>query len=173
MKSLIILFALLIASPAIADDDDDGGAPAPVVNVTVNVSGGDSEFVGFTLGTITGGEGIVAMNAVCQLEFGTDARLCTSEEYFTSASAAEPLARAWLHPTVVGNTATGLSNRQLLDFSGLGASRFGSSNFPSLSCNGWQSTSNSALTLEALQGGKPLLGSCADSNAVTCCAPAE
>lgn len=172
IAALAIISTFVLTTPSMADDDD-GAPPAPVVNVTVNVSTGASEFAGFSIGTITGGEGIVAMDAVCQLEFGPEARLCTSEEYFTSATAAEPVSRAWLHPTVVGNTATGLSNRQLLDFSGLGATRFGSNNFPSLSCNGWQSLSNSALALEGLAGGKPVLASCADTNTVTCCAPTE
>ncbi len=172
MKYLIILIALFIASPSIADDDD-GGAP-PVIDVTVNVSTGAAEFIGFTVGTIDGGQGIVAMNALCQLEFGVDARFCTSEEYFTSASAAEPLARAWLHPTIVAATGTGTTNRQVVDFSGLPSLPVGSNPFAGLSCNGWQAvTRDNGLALEALAAGKPVRSFCGDVNAVTCCAPAE
>lgn len=163
MKKLIVAFAFLITVPAIADDEP------PIVNVEVNVSTGANQFVGFSIGTISGSQGIVSMHALCQLDFGPDARMCISEEYFTSATAAEPLSRAWLHPTIVGNSLPSTSSSGLTDFSGVSSERF-----RTLNCNGWQrGATDLGLALEALSAGKPVFNSCADPIAVTCCAPAE
>ncbi len=59
------------------------------------------QFVGFTddvptaTDTINGGQGMLAMHALCQDDFGPDARMCTSEEFWLSPNAAAA-ADSWL-----------------------------------------------------------------------------
>ena len=59
------------------------------------------QFVGFTddvptaSDTISGGQGMLAMNALCQDDFGENARMCTSEEFWLSPKAAAA-ADSWL-----------------------------------------------------------------------------
>ena len=48
------------------------------------------EFVGFSSGMVDGGVGIFAINAACQADFGPDARMCTSEEFWRSPGATSP-----------------------------------------------------------------------------------
>ena len=59
------------------------------------------QFVGFTddvptaADTISGGQGMLAMHALCQDDFGENARMCTSEEFWLSPNAAAA-ANSWL-----------------------------------------------------------------------------
>ncbi len=61
-------------------------------------------FVGFTddapgalPDTIDGGQGMLAMHALCQDDFGAGSRMCTSKEFWLSPNAEAPTVNSWLH----------------------------------------------------------------------------
>ena len=83
-----------------------GFSPAVAGHLTGNKghgsgSGGSGEFLGFT-GAITdaGVGGIAGMNALCEAEFGDNARFCTTEEFMRSGSQGVPSSAAWIHPVL-------------------------------------------------------------------------
>ena len=43
---------------------------------------------------------MIAMHALCQLDFGLDARMCTDEEFWLSPNAEAPMNDAWIHNTL-------------------------------------------------------------------------
>jgi len=47
---------------------------------------------------VLGGIGFIGMHATCQFDFGPDARMCTSAEFWLSPNAAAAIPDAWLHP---------------------------------------------------------------------------
>jgi len=106
----------------------------------------DYRFVGFSTGTIDGIQGMIAMHAKCQEDFGASARMCTGEEFWLSPSATAPAAIAWVHS---------------VDFIGLSQ---GSS-----SCNGWTSTGDNGQVVTT--SGKPSALACNVARPVTCCVP--
>ena len=119
------------------------------------------QFVGFTddvtnalADTINGGQGMLEMNALCQDDFGPEARMCLDREFWLSPNAEAPTtSAAWLHETV-GTTNTG--------FIGIGRST---------SCAGWSSgVTGSVVTATGLADNN---ASCVILRPVTCCAPAQ
>ena len=73
--------------------DGEPPAPAPL---------NEFRFIGFTgdatnalPDTIDSGQGMLAMHALCQDDFGENARMCTSEEFWLSPNAAAA-ANSWL-----------------------------------------------------------------------------
>ncbi len=70
---------------------------------------GVDQFVGFTddvptaTDTINGGQGMLAMHALCHDDFGPDARMCTSKEFWLSPNAEAPGASAWMHAVGSGS----------------------------------------------------------------------
>lgn len=111
-----------------------------------------SGFVGFTTTTIDGGQGMLQMHALCQIDHGPSARMCTSKEFWLSPKAIAPTASAaWLHPTSFNDT--------LGDFS-----------LADRACFGWTGvTSPSASGLIVAITGKPSFASCDSQLLVTCC----
>ena len=111
-----------VTQPSIADDDADrdhkksgsivellDAVVAGQQDVTINVTANDGvfEFVGFSSGTVDGSgdstnpgslEGISGMFKPCRDQFGSEARMCTSEEYFRLPNASRPTLAAWVHP---------------------------------------------------------------------------
>lgn len=70
---------------------------------------GPYEFVGFSSGTTKGGAGYPGMNALCQDDFGDDARMATTLEYIVSPEASAPGATtAWIDP--IGPTSSTTCN---------------------------------------------------------------
>lgn len=125
---------------------DDGMANAPY------------RFVGFSTATTNGAVGFVGLHALCQADFGSQARACTSEEYIRSPHAEAPATGAWLLPSVAGgsNTTGGI------DFSGQTVAN----------CRGWTEVSGNLGLSVREQGGIDVSG-CSSSLAVTCCAPEQ
>ena len=106
----------------------------------------DFQFVGFSTGTIDGVQGMIAMHAKCQEDFGASARMCTGEEFWLSPNATAPAAIAWVHS---------------VGFIGLSQGRS--------SCNGWTSTGDNGQGVTT--SGKPSGLLCDVARPVTCCAP--
>ena len=111
LATLLLGLAVVFWAPAAKADcphngDDThqhcggGGGAAP---------SNEFRFTGFTdtddvNHTIDGGQGMLAMHALCRDDFGENARMCTSEEFWLSPNAEAPLVlNSWLHPTRVGN----------------------------------------------------------------------
>ncbi len=128
-----------------------GGAPAP---------SNEFRFVGFTdeatnafPDTTDGGQGMLAMHALCQDDFGPDARMCTDKEFWLSPNAEAPaFASSWLHPVL------------------------GSSDFlrhTSGNCGAWSSPLSTARGRVIKPDGKPNKVSCGIARPVTCCTPIQ
>ena len=152
---VMLASALLLAVAASAVFSAPKEKPAAVSDVF--------RFVGFTddtadagLDVIDGGQGMLAMHALCQDEFSLDARMCTSKEFWLSPNAEAPsFADAWLHSDRQGS-----SN----DFTGI---------VINFNCLGW-SASGFSTGYGVTTAGKPAIGlSCAIDRPVTCCAPAQ
>jgi hypothetical protein len=113
-----------------------------------------SGFLGFSSGTINGGQGMLQMHGVCQLEFGSSARLCTSKEFWLSPNATAPATvSAWLHPIPFSSGGS--------DFSG---------GTPE-SCNGWRDGTSNLNGLVVNTAGKPDISRCDLQSCVACCVP--
>ena len=88
MRTLATLAILLVSLPFVF------GVPAANSN--------EFRFIGFTgdatnalPDTIDSGQGMLAMHALCQDDFGENARMCTSEEFWLSPNATAA-ANSWL-----------------------------------------------------------------------------
>ncbi len=105
-------------------------------------------FIGFTdetfngePDTITGDQGMIAMHALCQDDFGPFSRTSTSEEFWLSPNAYVPTANSWLHS--VGAHRGDIS---WTDFSGLETST-------APHCNGWTNLDGEGMVVTP--DGKP------------------
>ncbi len=118
-------------------------------------SSNEFEFAGFTGQLVLGDVGVLGMHAACQNDFGPDARMCTSREYFRSPNAEDVIGQnpsairreAWIHPTFGSNN----------DFSGINAA----------TCISWKVTTSSGLTVgdDGIFSNLP----CDIDRPVTCC----
>ena len=136
-----------------------------------NGSGGSTSnvfrFIGYTddatntlPDAIDGGQGLLAMHALCQDDFGPEARTCTSREFWLSPNAEahqDDLIYTWLHPDRVTNN---------LDFSGVVTAS------DSSSCSAWTRPEDNIRALSVNQG-KSRLAACDILRPVTCCAPVQ
>ncbi len=86
----LALLSIVVASTALAKPP--AGDPPPPSHIY--------RFAGFSTEVETGGAGIPAMYATCQVDFGDSARMCTLEEYFLSPNAEQADPKAWVQPTV-------------------------------------------------------------------------
>ena len=109
--------------------------------------------------TIDGGQGMIAMHALCQDDFGLDARMCTGEEFWLSPNAEAPSADAWLHNKPFQSTAFSPT-----DFTGFA--------HPNENCRGWTITAGGVAAIVTTDG-KPAIVSCDIARPVTCCAPIQ
>ncbi len=139
------LVAMMMAGPAHARGERFEPPPSGVF-----------EFVGFSVGTVTGGVGIPAMHATCQADFGADSRMCTSEEYFLSPAASapgpDPADWAWVHPGPFGSS---------FEFTSISTLR---------SCDGWGVVVNTKFGATVMETGIVRNVSCDNAQLVTCCA---
>lgn len=115
-------------------------------------------FVGFTdettnalADTIVGTQGMIAMNALCQDDFGPNSRMCLSKEFWRSPNAAAPAAHAWVHSSFVGFSDVTLMGSDPADFT----------------CNGWD---GGIAGLTVTTSGKSKIALCSFARPVTCCA---
>ncbi len=104
LATLLVGLAVVFWAPAAkahcphgGDDTHEhcGGAPA---------TSNEFRFTGFTdetfngePDTIDGGQGMIAMHALCQNDFGENSRMCTDEEFWLSPNAVPPTTFAWMH----------------------------------------------------------------------------
>ena len=85
--------------------DNDAANPVPVVisdPVQVNV-GTNYRFIGSTTTTVPADVGVNGMNNGCRVEFGTQARVCTSKEFFQTPDLTgfpADVESRWVIPTV-------------------------------------------------------------------------
>ena len=115
-------------------------------------TGGVFEFVGFTtIETRDGNDGIVAMHEACQIEFGPDTRMCTTEEYFRSPNAEGTATPAWIQGTSYSSTQdwTGVSDLN--------------------NCFFWSAASGSSVWSVGANG-HLVLSLCSGARPITCCA---
>jgi hypothetical protein len=120
------------------------------------------QFIGYTddvmnalADTIDGGQGMLAMHALCQDDFGADARMCLDWEFWLSPNAEAPATEdAWLH---------GTSGVGPLDFIGRGTGQ---------ACVGWTDVTNQGITVTPT-GLPNRFATCNGLRPVTCCAPAQ
>ncbi len=118
-------------------------------------------FVGFTddatnalADTIDGGQGMLAMHALCQDDFGENARMCTSEEFWLSRNAEAPSTdAAWVHVPF---------GQSLSDFSGVPTND---------NCFGWSRTPawGSTIRPNGQLGVAEVDIQCVTARPVTCC----
>ena len=152
LKRWLLTCAILVALVAVAVP-----AQAQRFEKFIPPPSGVFEFVGFSSGTVDGTVGVLAMHATCQADFGPDVRMCTSEEYWRSPSAADPgPTPAWVHPS----PGPGASGR---DFSGATVS-----DVDLRSCGGWTGINGTGLAIG--QNGSTLAVFCNEARPVTCCA---
>ena len=116
-------------------------------------------FADFSSAMVLGGVGFPSMHAACQLDFGPDARMCTSKEFWLSPNATESLTRAWLHPRIVGG--------------GNAAFEFGASDLLATCARGWRDSTNNNRGLTVGENGHFFQDFCGTPRPVTCCAPAR
>ena len=82
----LALLSIVVASTAWAKPP--AGDPPPPSHIY--------RFAGFSEGLETGGAGIPAMYATCQVNFGESARMCMVEEYLLSPNIFQPDQNAWV-----------------------------------------------------------------------------
>ncbi len=167
LATLLLGLAVVFWAPAAKADcphnNDDthqhcvGGTPS---------TSNEFRFVGFTDeafngldDTINGGQGMIAMHAFCQDDFGPDARMCTSKEFWLSPNAEAPSADAWLHTKPFQTTAFSPT-----DFTGFAN--------PIENCRGWTITAAGAAAIVTTDG-KPAIEGCNLARPVTCCEPIQ
>ena len=109
------------------------------------------QFVGFSSNTVLVGDGLFTMNAVCQVDFGPDSRMATSEEVVESTS--QPILgssqfAAWVRPVIVSThpfqsatSGTSSTKARVYDVSGFNTDK------PDVSCQGWSSTAQGQFGL--------------------------
>jgi len=67
-------------------------------------------YVGFTTATTTGAAGgEVAMNYMCQHQYGETAHICTAGGYFATSGSSTPVTDKWLEPSVGNCVGVGTS----------------------------------------------------------------
>lgn len=124
--------------------------------VVVVVNNGVYQFVGYSDGTTDGGQGFIHMHRLCQADFGDTARMCTTEEFFNSPNAADPVEGnaptegAWIHPIPVSVSIWDEQHR--------------------LACVGWSNTSFSTGSAVLSEGRISESIQCNSDLTVTCCA---
>ena len=144
-------------------------------------------FAGYTVAQTTGSVGgLKRMNALCQAEYGDEARMCTTEEWMMSREISPtPLEyRAWLNPVITHYItyiyeATGERWFRIIDASGAIVEVQGEAGRSYPNCNQWMSASSSAPGTwlhEWEEGSMSVymeIGRCNEEMQVVCCLPAQ
>jgi hypothetical protein len=157
MKRLVLLASLacVLAFPSHAAVDCNANPSHPQCSSDGGGgSAGPYRFAGFSSGTIDGGQGMLAMHGLCQIDFGAEARMCIDEEFWLSPNAEAPsTSDAWLHTPRVVETFTGIDTNK--------------------NCKGWTGPTGYYATIVD-PGGKAALTSCSGKFLpVTCCTPLQ
>jgi hypothetical protein len=122
------------------------------------------QLVGHTTTAHQGGEGVRTFTLACQADYGSAARMCTSEEVLNTIVWPTLTEAAWVRPTIVSSSTDGI-----VDASGIKQTRF------YLSCQGWGTTSSGLTGLTVNPGGglkaydDLLTNVCSIPKPVACC----
>ena len=87
MATLVLGLAVVFWAPAAKahcphnGDDMHAHCPGEPAPSTSN----EFRFIGFSTVTIAGDQGMIAMHALCQDDFGLNSKMCTSEEFWREA----------------------------------------------------------------------------------------
>lgn len=185
--TLLLTFGLAVIFVMPAKAPPPTSVPSPptetiVVNddtnpVPVNVST-VYRFAGYSDDPTTGNAGgIIGMHSICQETFGSDARMCTSEEFWRSPAIAPPApaSASWIQPSFIAFAFTGMGSaveeRHCMYFNGVILSACS----PIVtSCGQWR-FDNSLWkgTVTTTDEGQVLLAACDNSLRVACCLPAS
>jgi hypothetical protein len=185
MNRLWIGLVVLGAIPfAMAQTDGSAaGPPAWDVNVVKSPAVIEYRVVGETEAETTGNSGgIASLHGLCQEEYGSEARACTSVEVIRSPEIANlSLTVAWVQPVIVSQGVIFDPTRQrfsswMTDATGVVSPSSLDDDWPhfaaatvSLSCNGW--TSEDLRDGLVLRQGKVSWAQCVNEHPVLCCAP--
>jgi hypothetical protein len=154
------------------------GAP-PEIALTLPT---EYQFAGYTEATTSGNAGgVFGMHALCQQEFGPEARMCTTKEWWESSNNGpppmEPPKSAWVHSTVITSNITSTGALVLMDITNTGI-YVSDPLFPQerLTCDHWTSEGNNrqGTILKLLDDVQQIFQQdCITMNRVTCCTPAS
>jgi hypothetical protein len=179
---MINVLAMFVCATAVS-----GASPKQVEvtnnSLSVNVSS-EYKFAGYTEQKTSGDtNGYAGMNAICQAEFGENARMCTTKEWFntkvTVPNRQESL-NAWLKPTPVATVYNPNQGETLyMDWIGAELILTGFGGYPlSATCEGWF-TDGGTRGYVVIEGSPTPASShvttinCSSIIHVTCCAPAQ
>ena len=152
MKRLIVvLFACLYFSPAYAAVDCEANPTHPQCSGGSGSAAGPYGFVGYSSGTTDGSPGPVAMYAFCQADFGPNARVCTTREFWLSPTTELPDSEAWVFQADLNWNNIGVSGGN---------------------CFLWTDTSVVGQTIAKIPPSSSF-ESCTSILPVTCCAPLQ
>ena len=93
----------LIPPPQPVTVVNDEAHPVPVIiQDLVRVNTRPYRFVGFSTDTANGGQGPIVMNGKCQDDFGDEARMCDTKDYFdTPIRNPAIITTGWIRPHIV------------------------------------------------------------------------
>ncbi len=164
LATLLLGLAFVFLAPTAKADCPHGGTNDHCGGAAPSTSN-EFRFIGFThthdaFHTIAGDQGMILMHALCQDDFGLDARMCTGEEFWLSPNAEAPSADAWLHNKPFQSTAFSPT-----DFTGFA--------HPNENCRGWTITAAGIAGVVTTDGKPGQIGCSAIVRPVTCCAPIQ
>jgi hypothetical protein len=137
------------------------------VTQAVSALAGSSQynFVGFSSGTTDATAGLFGMNAICQADYGPEARMAKSDEVAEENSIPTlTTTAAWVRPVLILAASTGSSGGfRIWDYSGY------STGSADVTCQNWSTTSGSALSIKS--GGWFWTTGCNESMQVACSIP--
>jgi hypothetical protein len=141
------------------------------------------EFAGYTEQETDGAAGgYTGMNTSCQEEFGKNARMCTTKEWFNTHGtqpAPSDQGSAWLQPVLVTTTYLPVTDDILwTDWSGLGIQAASNVRYQELAmCGQWSASGSQRgyIVVDVASVSPDIIttGSCSSARQVTCCTPAQ
>ena len=182
LKKLLIFYVLVLIVSTTSVIGVAGQNNVTVTNKSmVNVST-EYQLAGYSTGTTNGSAGGVGgMHALCQSDFGEQARMCTTKEWWTSPNAGPPPqgARTWVSPSPVGTHAIPdadyMSGDALLsgwtDWTGYQLTQRLTSIARPPTCLQWTQSAGSLNGSVVTEQGAIEFDGCFETNRVTCCTP--
>jgi len=142
-------------------------------------------FAGYTEQKTSGdAAGYAGMNSICQAEFGENARMCTTKEWFNTHGTHQPLQppdrAAWVQPELAAMVYRNDTQAvQIMDWTGIKTSTtLGSTYVSQASCSQW--TSENPLQGGIMVSNEPITNrdivrhqTCVVKLQVTCCTPPQ
>lgn len=171
--------------PVVVNNDATNPVPVTIANPVSVRTGGVYRYVGTTVAETLPNIGLNGMNNVCRAEFGNEARMCSTKEFFlTPDTSSTPQGTAHIRPVQTSTVWQSVGEdilegrAQYAEWTGL--TRLGRT-WPISMCGGWNSSAsqNTLSVLVTDADGVQLFRSnhnnidysCADERSVTCCTP--